>query len=275
MNKPEKLVLDDGSYFSQGRIGVFAGIAWVIFIGVIALFLAGAKLKDLVLPCGAFSILWLGWVAINTTVGLVHRNNDRRAINRLFKSETWLLWQFPSAEWQGIIEAKYRKMLPEDGLAPYIGAVYSTITGLVISVILILVGKFVIKEEEAMPMIFLSAGVLILLMAGVGLFQPIQERNKARKYRRKALRVPGPRVWFGPEGVYHEVFGYTSLKELEKVTDHTRSAKTIKVTITIDGGDSGSTYSHPVSFAVPSGCEQQASELVRRYRQERLREHSA
>jgi arginine exporter protein ArgO len=273
MDKPEKLVLDDGSYFSEGRIGVFAGVAWMIFLGALALIEADVKLKDLVLPCGALSIFWLGWVAINTTVGLVHRNNDRRAINRLFKSEAWLHWQFPSAEWQGIVDVKYQSMLPEEGLAPYIGAVYSTIAGLVISVILILVGKFVIKYEEAMPMVLLSAGAVLLLMVGVGLFQPIQQRNKARKYRRKALRVSDPRVWFGAEGVYHEVFGYTSLKELEKITDHTRSAKTIKVKITM-GGTSGSTYSHPVSFAVPSGCEQQASELVCRYRQERLSENS-
>jgi hypothetical protein len=121
-----------------------------------------------------------------------------------------------------------------------------------------------------MPYFWFIAIALFLFMAGVGLYQPVQQRFKAQKFKRNALRFLTPRVWFGAEGVYHEALGYTSLENLEKVSDHTRSVKTIKFTTIVDGGNE-SDYFYPVSFTVPSGYEKQASQLVRRYRQERLR----
>jgi hypothetical protein len=276
MDKPEKLVLNDESYFSMGRSGALAGIGMMIFAGGIALTQTDATLADLVLPFGALSIFWLAWVAINTIVGLIHRLSTKRDIDRFFEQEIWQHWQLRSDEWQGVVEAEYQTMCPEGGASAYIGAVYSTIAGLVVSAILVGVGKYVIKDEQAMPIILICAVAVVILLAGVGLFQPIQERNKARKYRRKALRVLEPRVWFGAEGVYHEASGYTSLKELRNVNDHTKTRQTIKFTIEVTtGGGSSSpmaTYHQPVSFAVPSGYEQQAARLVRRYRQERLRD---
>ncbi|MCJ7623453.1 MAG: hypothetical protein MUO76_08105, partial [Anaerolineaceae bacterium] len=79
----------------------------------------------------------------------------------------------------------------------------------------------------------------------------------------KAQRILEPRVWFGSEGVYHEFFGYTSLKELYKVS-HSKRKKTIKFTLDYDGDIS------LLEIPVPFGYEQQAAQLVRRYRQERL-----
>jgi hypothetical protein len=226
----------------------------------------------------AISAFWLLWLAINITIGLIHRFSAKREINHLFENEIWGQWQFRSDEWQNLVNAEYRTMFPEGGAAAYIGAVYSSVAGLVISGILVAVGKFAIEDEQAMPIILISAGAVFLLFVGVGLFQPVNERNKARKYRQKALRTLEPRVWFGAEGVYHEAFGYTLLKELKSVKDRTKTLKTIEFTIkatTIIGGrgsSSESTYYQPVSFSVPSGHEGQAAQLVRRYRQERLRD---
>ena len=113
----------------------------------------------------------------------------------------------------------------------------------------------------------LAIAVFVLLL-GIGLFQPVMARYEAHRYHRKALRVSEPHVWFAPEGIYHETLGYTSLKDLEKVTNQTRSRKAIQFTLTVSTDTSDSSVAYP--FPVPNGCEERAGKLVRRYRQERL-----
>ena len=168
-------------------------------------------------------------------------------------------------------------MRPEEGLGVYVGALYAGIVGLVLGGIMIAVAKFVIGDEELVPILVIVAIALLLLLIGVGLLQPAKERYEARKYRRRALRVAEPRVWFGSDGVYHETLGYTSLKNLMDVTDQTRSRKRIKFVVEVTSTFGGASFSsqtvdrQPVRFRVPSGYEQQAAGLVRRYRQERLR----
>jgi hypothetical protein len=109
---------------------------------------------------------------------------------------------------------------------------------------------------------------VFLLFVGAGLFQPLAERYKADKYRRKALRFPEPRIWFGPKDVYHEALGHTSLKELHRVTDQTRSRKAIQFTVEV----SSESYVDLVKirFPVPDGYEERAARLVLRYRNVRL-----
>jgi hypothetical protein len=276
-DKPKKLVLDDGSYFGLGCSTGLAGMAIVLFAMGLAMTQGGATLRDLALPMGALSAGLLFWFGINAIIGMGHRLGDRRGINRLFRGEIWQVWRFHSDEWQGIVETKFQRMRPEEGLSAYVGAVYSGIVGLVLAGILFVVGEFVVKIDVGFPIFTVVAGGLLVLMICVGLLQPVKQRWDAGKYRRRALRVPEPRVWFGPDGAYHETLGYTLLKRLANVTDRTRSRKRIKfvvvVTTVIGGGDSASeSEDHvPVWFRVPSGYEKQAGELVRRYRQERLR----
>jgi hypothetical protein len=276
IDSPEELVLNDGSYFALARNSTAIGLALLAFVCGIVLVLYDATLTDLVLPVASLSAFWIVWVAINLTIGLIYRSNDRRAIQRLFHSEIWELWQFHAPKWQGIVDAEYQSMRPEQGPGAYKGVVYSSIFGLVFAVSLVLVGKFAIKSPQAMPVIWISAITLFLVFLGVGLFQPIQNRRKAEGYRRKALRISEPRVWFASDGIYHESLGYTSLKHLEKVTDQSKTKNAITFIIsvtTIFGGSehsSSSTHSQPVSFSVPSGCEQRAGQLARRYRNERL-----
>jgi hypothetical protein len=277
MDKPEKLVLDDGSYFGLGCSTGLVGMAIVAFAMGLALIETDATLRDLALPTGAFSTLLLFWVALNAIIGLAHRFGDRRGINRLFRQDIWQVWQFRSDEWQGIVQAEYQGMRPEEGLSAYVGAVYSGIVGLVLAAILIVVGEFVVKADVGLPVFTIAAVGLLILMIGVGLLQPVKQRWNARRYRRRALWVPEPRVWFGPDSAYHETSGYTSLKRLVDVTDQTKSRQRIKFVVevsTVLGGGGFSSESvdqHPVYFRVPSGSKQQAAGLVRRYRQERLR----
>jgi hypothetical protein len=278
MNKPERLILSDGeSIFGFGRSGAYAGIGIIVLVAVISLTQphTDTTLADYVLPVAALALFWGAWIGLHAFVGLIHYLGTKRDVNRLFANDIWQQWQYRSDEWQSVVEAEYQKMCPESGIGVYRGAVYSTIVGLVVSIILIAVGKFAIKDEQAMPIIFFCAGAVTMLFAGVGLLQPIQERREARRYRRNALRVPAPRIWFGAEGIYHESLGYTSLKKLRDVKNHTRSRQTVVFTIEVTfgmGGDSPeSKQDVPVTFLVPSGYEQQAAQLVRRYRQERLR----
>ncbi len=275
MNKLKKLVLDDGSYFSTGRNTALLGIGFLIFAGGIGLTQAeDVALAEWALPLGALSTFWLAWMALHVVVGLIHQFNDKRDIKRLFEGEIWQYWQLRPDEWQGVVEAEYQTLRPEEGAGVYVGAVYSGSVGLVLGAIMVIVGEFVIKDEQAMPIILICAVAVVLLLIAIGLFQPLQARYGASQYRRKALRVLEPRVWFGAGGVYHETRGYTSLQELIKITDQTRSRQAIKFTIevTTGGGDEPmATFKQPVSFAVPAGYEQQAAQLVRRYRNERLR----
>ena len=278
MDKPEKLVLNGEEYFSLGRNGALVGIVILLFVVGIALTQTEATLADLVLPMASISAIWFFWLGINIVIGLVHRFGTKREINRLFENEIWGQWQFRSDEWQSLVEAEYQSMFPEGGASAYVGAIYSSIAGLVIAGILVAVGKFAIKDVQAMPVILIVAVAVFLLFVGVGLFQPVQGRNKARKFRQKALQILEPRVWFGAEGVYHEAFGYTSLKELKNVKDRMKTLKAIEFTVKVttiigsSGFSSESTHYQPVSFPVPSGYEGQAAQLVRRYRQDRLRD---
>jgi hypothetical protein len=276
-DKPKKLVLDDGGYFGLGCSSGLVGTAIVAFAMGLALTQEAVTLRDLALPAGALSTGMLFWVGLNAVIGFFHRLGDRRGINRLFRGEVWQVWQFRPDEWQGIVQAEYQGMRPEEGLGAYVGAVYAGIVGLVIGAILVGAAKFVMKDEMLVSIFIIVAVALLTLMIGVGLLQPVKERWNARRYRRRALRVLEPRVWFGPDSAYHETSGYTSLKRLVDVTDQTKSRKRIKFVVAVTsviggGGFSSESEDHvPVWFRVPSGCEKGAGQLVRRYRQERLR----
>jgi hypothetical protein len=270
MSKPKKLVLDDGGYFRQGFDITIAGLGFFTFVFGLALFMTDATLVGLLLPCGVLGSGLFLWTAINVTIGLVHQSRDRLAVNQLFEDEILACWRFEAAEWKKVVRAEAKEMVPKDDIPDYMGAVYSSIAGFIIAVILVVVGKFVIREPEAMPIIWACAVGVFLLMFGVGAYQPIKQRIKARRYARKALRVAAPRIWFTHNGVYHETLGYTELSNVVKITDQTRSRDAITFTFSVPDGDKGSGHKQRVSFKVPSDCIEQARQLVRRYRRDCL-----
>ncbi len=269
MDKPANLVFSDEATFTflRGEILIPLVIGTSGFIAVLVT--RETTLAGLALPFTALGVGWLGWVGIFILIAWGHRFREKLLINRMFAGEIWECWQFPSSAWQAHVEAHCTLISPKDeGLKAYMGAVYSSIVGIIFAIILIAVGMFAIEEPEIKTMMWITAVVVFLLFLGAGLFQPMVARSKANRYRQKSLRFMEPRVWFASDGIYHEALGHTSLKELDKVTDQTRSRKAIQFTLAVSTESSTDLVAIP--FPVPPGCEERAGRLVRRYRLERL-----
>lgn len=274
MNKPAKLAFSDEASFTFARGIVLIPFVVITFGFVLVLVTTDATLTELALPCVGTSALGFIWVGILGIIAWGHRIAEIRAINRMFAGEIWECWQFRSSEWQALVEAESNLISPkDDGLNTYVGAVYSSIVGIILAIIMIAVGVFAVEDPDVKTGMWIGAVAVFLLLLGIGLFQPKIAHYNANRYCRKALRVLEPRVWFASDGIYHEALGYTSLKELEKVTDQTRSRKAIQFTLTVS--TKSSTYLVASPVPVPSGCEERASRLVRRYRQERLHKRSS
>jgi hypothetical protein len=269
MDRPAKLAFSDEATFTFLRGKILIPVLIGISVFIVSLVTTDATLTDLALPFGAMTVGWLGWTALFGLIALGHLLWEKFAINRIFAGEIWECWQFSSQAWQARVEAQCNLISPKnEGLSAYAGAVYSSIVGIIIAIILIAVGMFAIEEPEIKIGMWFGAGAVFLLFLGAGLSQPMIARYKANHYRRKCLRVAQPRVWFASDGIYHEALGHTSLKELVKVTDQTRSRKTIQFTLAVSTESSTDLVAIP--FPVPSGYEERAGRLVRRYRQERL-----
>jgi hypothetical protein len=269
MIKPTKLVFTDEATFTLVKGIVWVPLAVIAFGFGLALVTTDATLVDLALPIAVLSFVWLFWVALLAVVAWVRRMGERGAIKRMFAGEIWECWQFRSAEWQVLVESESNLIHPKDeGLKAYVGAVYSAILGAIIAIILVAVGVFVIDDPDTKTAMWIAAIAVFVLLLAIGLFQPVMARYEAYRYHRKALRVSEPHVWFASDGIYDEALGYTSLKDLEKVTDQTRSRKAIQFTLTVSTDTSDSSVAYP--FPVPGGYEERAGKLVRRYRQERL-----
>ncbi|MFN2145606.1 MAG: hypothetical protein ACK2T7_09660 [Anaerolineales bacterium] len=269
MNPPEEIVYTDEVAFSLLKGVIIVPIGMVSFSFLLALLLGDVTVGELAPTCAGFWVLWGLGVGIYWLITRGQRLSEKMAIRKMFEGEIWESWQFSAMQWQKLVEAESELISPKgEGLQAYVGAVYSSIVGAILAVIMAVVGRFAMDDPVGRAAIYYSAVGVFLLLLGIGLFQPVWARYEALRYERKAMRVAAPRVWYGPDAIYEETLGYFSLKDLEKVTDQTRSSQQIKFTITIETADS--TASVPYPFPVPDGCEDRASALVRRYRQERL-----
>ena len=269
MDRPAKLAFSDEASFRLARGIVLIPFVVITSGFVLALVTTDATLTELVLPCAVMSVGWLGWVGLLSIIGLGHRISEIRGINRIFAGEIWECWQFRSSEWQALVEAECNLISPKDeGAEAYTGAVYSSIFGIIIAIIIVAVGVFAIDEPEIKSAMWITAVAVFLLLLGIGLFQPKVARYNATRYYRKALRVAEPHVWFASDGIYHETLGHTSLKELIKVTNQIRSRNAIQFNVEISTDESTDLIVY--RFPVPTDCEERAGRLVRRYRQERL-----
>ena len=269
MDKPAKLSFSDEATFTFTRGVVVVPLGVTAFSFFLALVTSDTTLSDLTLPCAGVIAIWVIWVGILWVGSRGYRISEILSINRMFAGEIWECWQFNQSEWQALVEAESNLISPKDeGLEAYSGVVASSIYGAILAIILLVVVQFAIKDPDIKPVMRITAVAIFLLLVGIGLFQPVYERYQAYRYRRKALRVVEPRVWFASDGIYHEALGHTSLKELEKVTDQTRSRKAIQFTLT--ASTESTIYLVAIPFPVPSDCEERAGKLVHRYRQERL-----
>ncbi|MBI9046807.1 MAG: hypothetical protein JEZ06_20140 [Anaerolineaceae bacterium] len=274
MDIPKKLAVSDDPNASVGWTGFVIGFGIMAFAFVLALTTYDVNLSEMLLPMGALSTFWIAWIGIHIIIAWIHRINEKRAIKRMFNEGIWENWQFSAPEWQKLVDAECKLISPyEKGPKAFMGAIYSSIFGIIFAGIMLAVTEFVIKDVQVKPAMRIGSAAVFLLFLGVGLLQPILARYKAKRYRIKAQLVLEPRVWYAAQGIYHETLGHISLKELVKVTDQTRSRKAITFTLaitTVFGGSDNSSASTdllPFSFPVPAGCEERAARLVRRYRE--------
>ena len=273
MDKPTKLAFSDEATFTFPLGAVLIPLITIISGFVIVLVTTDSTLAELSVSIIGSSGIVVFIVLGFGSVALGYRISEMWAINRMFRGEIWECWQFSSAAWDAQVESVCNLISPRDeGLEAYMGAVYSGILGIVAALIMIIISIFIDKDPDTKNMLRIIAGIVFLMFLGAGLFQPMIDKYKSNRYRQKALKFPEPRVWFGPDGVYHEALGHTSLKELHKVTDQTRSRKAIQFTVEV----SSESYDDLVKirFPVPSGCEERAASLVLRYRHERLQSRS-
>jgi hypothetical protein len=269
--RPERLVISDGGVWESGRNAALGGLAFLGCVLGLALKTTEATPADLKLPAGALGGFWLLWVGLHAVASLVNRIRDRRAIRRFFGGEIWACWRHSRTGWRELVEAEALASAPP-GLAPFAGAIYSSALGAVFAAAILVMARFAAQRPEHQELMNLSAAGVFLLLLGIGLFQPIAARLRAAAYRRRALRVSEPRVWFGPGGVYEESFGFTPLDPLEGVSDNTRARGVITFTVSsVMLHKSGELYSRvsypvPVPIAVPAEHRHEAARLVRRYR---------
>jgi len=234
MDRPDEFRFSDEYNLSLAWGVPLIGFAIMALSFLIGLATTDVNLSEWVLPFAALGSFWLVWAFFFVFITWIHRVSDKRAVNRMFEDGIWEHWQFRYPEWQAIVDAECDLISPKgEGLEPYVGAVYSSIFGIVFAAIMIAVGAFAIQDPQGKTALNICAVAVFLLFLGVGLFQPVLARYKARRYRLKALRVLKPRVWFASEGIYHETLGYTSLDDLIKVTDQTTSRKEIQFTLYI------------------------------------------
>ncbi len=198
MNKPAKLVYSDKASFTLARGDVLVFLVIIVFVFGIALTSTDATILDLAVPCAALSSLWFFWIGLLGIVAWIHRIGEKRAINRMFTGEIWECWQFNTAEWQALVIAECNLISPiDEGLKPYLGAVYSSIFGIIIATIMVAVGIFAIEDPVVKDAMWIGAVSVFLLLLGIGLFQPLMTRYHAFRYHRKALQLSEPHVWFG------------------------------------------------------------------------------
>jgi len=273
MDKPTNLAFSDEATFNFLQGVVLFPILAIISLFVVVLVTTDATLAELGLSFFAMGGVPVIIVGIFGSVALGHRISEIRAINRMFAGEIWECWQFSSSEWSEKVEGVCNLINPKvEGLEAYMAVINSSIFGAVVAIIMDIIVFFVVKDPVVKKGLWITSGIVFLFFVGAGLFEPMVEKIKANRYRRKALKFPEPRVWFGPNDVYHEALGHTSLKELHKVTDQTRSRKAIQFTVVV----SSDSYDDlaKLRFPVPSGSEDRAASLVLRYRHERLQSRS-
>ncbi len=268
MDKPSGLAFSDEGTFRFLRAEIMIPGVIIASGFILVMLTMETPFAGLGIPALAMGAAWLGWIGLFVVIAWGHRLWETRAIRRMFADEIWECWQFSTSEWEQNVDSVCNLISPKDeGKDAYSGVIASSIYGFVIAVILFVITFFAFDEPEMKIAMRVVAVGIFLFMIGVGIFQPVAARKKADRYRRKALRIKEPRVWFGPDGTYHETLGHTSLKELHKVTDQTKSRKRIQFTLVY----STDRVDELVQFhsAVPSGCDERASRLVRRYREER------
>jgi hypothetical protein len=261
MDKPERLVLKKRSGY---RNGCLIGLA-CLFFPAVALglgYFSGSKPEELALP--AVVLGGLAVVVVIVILGAVSITVlwERRNIRRLLSSDLWAQWQYTPDEWKRIATDLLES---EEGVYK---PIYNLIIGPIVGAIIAGFGLYMNdREPEMTPILLLIGGGVAVVFILSGLILPLVQRsNRQARYRRR-LRVEAPRLYIGPNALYHEADGYESLARLNSV-EYTPGDSAITFKVYVQAGHYGS-YLSPITQFVPRGRETEAQALVERFTRER------
>lgn len=253
-------------------VGV-AGLAFMFLVLFVTWVNTDASISDLWLPAAAIGSFWVLWIVLHAAIAAVHRWRERREIARLMASDHWAVWQFDANEWAQVVDHAAAEMSPGEGAGIYVGAVYSGALGLVAATAIVVVGLTALAGDESVSVIWWIAGAVLIGLTLVGIWQPLGERRAARRYHARAMRCREPRLWFTEHGIRHESLGYTDLRDLQRVENHTKSSGAITFVVlhttvySLGGINTRSTDDWPIDVIVPVSYRAgAATDLVRRYR---------
>lgn len=262
--------MSDGGHLRRGLVAGGVGEALAVMACVIALASSGASLGDLGLPLLALTALNGLVVAAFAMAAAWVRLDERRGIRRLFDGEIWAQWTIPADEWEDLTEAL---LAGERSTAAdrRFGLVAAGVVGAGIAGTVILVAVVAMDPQTrnvAIPLALLVPVGLVAFVAAQNVVGPRRIADEVDELR----SVPAPRVWFGPDGAYHEAEGFMSFDPLVAVADRTRSRGSIVFTVrTATARSEGSERTDlEILFPVPRGHAADAVRLVARYRRERV-----
>ena len=267
---PAHVRISDGGHLRRGASACAVGGGIALLVCVAALVSTDASIGDLGLPLLAIAalngVVLAGFGAAAASVWL----GERRGIRQLFDGEIWAEWTISADEWHGITE----RLLEGDSSSAADRRFALLAAGVVGAV---LAGAVIVVALAAMDAATRAVAIVVALLIPIGLVGLVAIQNVAGPRRTARLvadlrAVPSPRLWFGPDGAYHEAEGFTSLDTLSAVADRTKSRREIAFTVRvrIERQVGSDPTDLTVVFPVPRGHDADAAALVRRYRRERL-----
>lgn len=269
--RPARTFAQDGETLALGVRAAGAGLGLLAAILLLVLLASDASPGDLVLPALAIGGFWLLWLLAHAAGSLVARRHDARGIEALFGGEIWEAWRYQPEEWDAEIERRYDEPEADPADARF-GLMVAGGIGLVVGLVLIVLSLTVMPDGAAAFVVPLGVAIPAGLFVVAWAQGPLRDRRMARD-RAVARRLPTPAVWFGPTGLYHEVDGFTSLRQLVAVADSSRSCGDIVFTVrerVVYRPGWTSLVDVDVRIRVPAEATDRAAALARRVRRERL-----
>jgi hypothetical protein len=263
--KPEQLQLEKNY---NDFYGVLGAASLILGIAVAAIFLLGGGMEALI---GLFATLGVFWLLLITVIGLNNRRlveRERRDAESLFAGSVWAVWQWSPADWQrdlGQRRETHAKRLRFQRFMPWIGGAASLIIGGSALLPVLVSGESMPENLRAFVIglaIFFAALAFLLSVVSAN-----RERHKWRLRLQQAEQLAAPWICFGPYGVYHQVDGHVSLRNLGNIS---LSKKEQVITFYIKHPlPKGGSVLHPFPVRIPEPHLTDASTLVARYRSER------
>lgn len=200
-----------------------SGIPSLVILGV---WLGGAPFNSLILPW----LLFLSGAVVALVVGYGiywwDGQKEIHTIQQLIHGELWANWQFSPSDWEEVLQrrsAKSKWTLKDFrsgvGCALPFGLLFGG--G-------IMLWAYLVKGDGRFYIFLLGVGILLLFPA-VAFGQGLWSHFRSWLHWQARNRNPEPRLFVGPRGLYHEVDGFTDLRNLQQVALKKGSPKILKL----------------------------------------------